>query len=339
MRKKCLAILLAVVLAVGLLPAAAFAADAPTSGTCGVGTTWNYSNGVLTITGEGFVQGYDLPVGQPWYALRDEIQTVIIKDGVTAIGMFAFQEYSMTSVTLPVSVTSISVYVFDRCADLKDVYYGGSKSQWNQITIGVGNDPLLNTAIHCTDGDITPDPEPGGNEPGTETSDPKTPFPDVTPGIWYEDAVQYTVERGLFKGSNGKFNPAGTLTRGETFTILARLDGADTSGSNPWYQKGVEWSKAKGVSNGSNPLGKITRQELAVMLYRYAGNPDADISVLDGYSDGSGVANWTDFREAMAWAVGNGIITGNKGRLNPSGTATRAEAATILMRFCENAVS
>ena len=176
---------------------------------------------------------------------------------------------------------------------------------------------------------------PDDGDPDGSDQSWTNPFPDVPDNAWYKEAVRFTVERGLMKGSGGKFNPSGTLTRGETFTMLARLDGADTSGGSVWYEKGMEWSRAKGVSDGRNPYGRITRQELAVMLYRYAGRPGADTSALNRYPDSSDIAAWTDFREAMAWAVETGIINGSGGKLIPSGTATRAEAAAMFQRYCE----
>lgn len=109
----------------------------------------------------------------------------------------------------------------------------------------------------------------------------------------------------------------------------------DTNGGATWYTKGMEWAKAEGISDGTNPTKNITRQEAATMLYRYAGYPVVGESVLGQFPDGSLVAAWAE--DAMTWAVNVGLLKGdNVGNLNPNGTATRAEIATMLMRFLEN---
>ncbi|MCI7209481.1 MAG: S-layer homology domain-containing protein [Butyricicoccus sp.] len=115
-------------------------------------------------------------------------------------------------------------------------------------------------------------------------------------------------------------------------TVLARYAGEDTTGGAPWYQKGMEWAKAHGVSDGTNPEVNITREQLVTMLYRYAGSPAASGS-LDNFSDASTVSSYAV--NAMQWAVANGIVNGSNGKLNPKNNATRAEVAAILMRFCE----
>ena len=115
-------------------------------------------------------------------------------------------------------------------------------------------------------------------------------------------------------------------------TILARYAGEDTTGGAIWYEKGMNWAKANGVSDGTNPTVNITREQLVTMLYRYAGSPAANGS-LDGFSDAASVSAYAV--NAMHWAVANGIVNGSNGKLNPQDNATRAEVAAILMRFCE----
>ena len=94
----------------------------------------------------------------------------------------------------------------------------------------------------------------------------------------------------------------------------------------------MNWAKANGVSDGTNPEVNITREQLVTMLYRYAGSPAASGS-LDNFSDASTVSSYAV--NAMQWAVANGIVNGSNGKLNPKNDATRAEVAAILMRFCE----
>ena len=115
-------------------------------------------------------------------------------------------------------------------------------------------------------------------------------------------------------------------------TVLARYAGEDTTGGATWYEKSMEWAKAKGVSDGTNPNANITREQLVTMLYRYAGSPKAD-GKLDSFSDAASVSTYA--ADAMQWAVANGIVNGSNGKLNPQDNATRAEVAAILMRFCE----
>ncbi|WP_418988542.1 S-layer homology domain-containing protein [Agathobaculum sp.] len=158
-------------------------------------------------------------------------------------------------------------------------------------------------------------------------------FVDVAKSDWFADAVAYVTDKGLMNGTGSDtFSPNASTTRGMLMTVLARYAGTDTTGSKPWYQKGMEWAKAHGVSDGTNPEVNITREQLVTMLYRYAGSPAASGS-LDNFSDASTVSSYAV--NAMQWAVANGIVNGSNGKLNPQNNATRAEVAAILMRFCE----
>ena len=158
-------------------------------------------------------------------------------------------------------------------------------------------------------------------------------FSDVKTGDWYADAVKYVSDKGLMSGTGSdKFAPSATTTRAMLMTVLARYAGEDTTGGATWYEKSMEWAKAKGVSDGTNPNANITREQLVTMLYRYAGSPKAD-GKLDSFSDAASVSTYA--ASAMQWAVANGIVNGSNGKLNPQNNATRAEVAAILMRFCE----
>ena len=158
-------------------------------------------------------------------------------------------------------------------------------------------------------------------------------FSDVEKSDWFADAVAYVTEKGLMNGTGSDtFSPNASTTRGMLMTVLARYAGEDTTGSTPWYQKGMEWAKANGVSDGTNPEVNITREQLVTMLYRYAGSPKAD-GKLDSFFDAASVSTYAE--NAMQWAVANGIVNGSNGKLNPQDNATRAEVAAILMRFCE----
>lgn len=165
------------------------------------------------------------------------------------------------------------------------------------------------------------------------------PFEDVHLGDWFYDAVQFAVKHGLMNGTAAdQFSPGGVSTRGQLMTILAREAGVETSGSVPWYQKGLDWAVSHKVSDGTNPDRAITREELAVMLYRYADPPAAGTSGLDSYADAGRVSSWA--RDAMAWAVANGVVTGfTDNTLRPQATATRAQMAVMLQRFIEKGLA
>ena len=163
--------------------------------------------------------------------------------------------------------------------------------------------------------------------------EPKVPtFTDVKPTDWYSEAVAYTVEAGLMNGTGSdKFSPQATTTRGMLMTVLARMDGVDTTGGADWYTKGMEWAKREGVSDGTNPELPITREQLAAMLYRYAGSPAVGSYTLN-FRDADKVSDWA--LDAMRWAVKNGVVSGKGNQtLDPTGYATRAEVAQMLYNF------
>ena len=166
-----------------------------------------------------------------------------------------------------------------------------------------------------------------------DTKPSKTGFNDVASSAWYADAVQYVTDKGLMNGTDdNQFSPSASTTRGMLMTVLARYAGEDTTGGATWYEKGMNWAKAKGVSDGTNPNADITREQLVTMLYRYAGTPAVNGSLSD-FSDAASVSSYAV--NAMQWAVASGIVNGSNGKLNPQNNATRAQVAAILMRFCE----
>ena len=166
-----------------------------------------------------------------------------------------------------------------------------------------------------------------------DTKPSKNGFDDVASSDWFADAVKYVSDKGLMSGTDdNQFSPSATTTRAMLMTVLARYAGEDTTGGATWYEKGMNWAKAKGVSDGTNPNADITREQLVTMLYRYAGTPAVNGSLSD-FSDAASVSSYAV--NAMQWAVANGIVNGSNGKLNPQNNATRAQVAAILMRFCE----
>ena len=166
-----------------------------------------------------------------------------------------------------------------------------------------------------------------------DTKPSKNGFDDVASSDWFADAVKYVTDKGLMNGTDdNQFSPSASTTRGMLMTVLARYAGEDTTGGATWYEKGMNWAKAKGVSDGTNPNANITREQLVTMLYRYAGTPAVNGSLSD-FSDAASVSSYAV--NAMQWAVASGIVNGSDGKLNPQNNATRAQVAAILMRFCE----
>ena len=157
-------------------------------------------------------------------------------------------------------------------------------------------------------------------------------FKDVPQNSWFASAVQYVTSNSLMNGtSTTDFSPSATMSRGMLMTVLARYAGESTEGGTVWYEKGMNWAKNKGISDGSAPNANITREQLAAMLYRYAGEPDgaADLSA---YTDAGSVSAYAE--KAVQWCVKNGILTGKtSSTLAPKATATRAECAAMLQRF------
>ena len=179
-----------------------------------------------------------------------------------------------------------------------------------------------------------PDIEPGQPSQPDEPETPDFPFTDVSVNAWYYEAVKYVYENGIMNGMDRySFQPNGTLTRAMIWTMLARFDGVDTEGGNSWYAKAQEWATATGVSDGENPTGEVTREQLVTMLWRYAGSPTytADLS---GYVDTADISSWAE--QAMCWAVATGVIEGDENSaLTPKADTTRAQAAAMLMRSIE----
>ena len=175
-------------------------------------------------------------------------------------------------------------------------------------------------------------------------------FDDVLPTSWYFDAVEFVASEGLFNGtSSTSFTPDGNMNRAMIVTVLYRLAGSpavtgevafNDVASGLWYSSAVIWADANGIVEGFGdgrfaPLQNVTREEIACFIYRYAAFAGQDISAaadLSSYTDTSSIHDWA--LSAMQWAVSEEIITGRpSGALDPRGFATRAEVATMMMRF------
>lgn len=208
--------------------------------------------------------------------------------------------------------------------------------------------------VNLADGTVTPvkplpepDTKPGtGSNTGTTVTGPK----DIA-GHWAEDYILEGYEKGLVNGTSATtFSPNAMATRGQFATVLWRIAGSPAaSGSTPftdvvpgaYYEKAVNWAYENGILNGTSPTTvspdrSITRQEVVAMVYRYAKAMGMDVSAagsLAGFADADQVASWAV--EAMTWSVGAGVIQGSNGLLAPQRNITRAEMATILVRFAD----
>lgn len=151
-----------------------------------------------------------------------------------------------------------------------------------------------------------------------------------TVGHWAESDVDFVSARELFTGTAPQtFSPEAATTRGMVVTVLARLAGESTDGGANWYDKGCAWAVTNGVSDGTDPNGTVTREQLAAMLYRYFGSPAVSGSL--SFADASSVSEYA--HDAMQWCVNNGIINGMGGLLNPQGQATRAQVSAMFARY------
>ena len=188
--------------------------------------------------------------------------------------------------------------------------------------------------------------------PANPVPDKTMPFTDVKSNDWYYSSVQYAYDNGLFSGvSHDSFAPGDSMDRSMLVTVLHSLDGKPAAGKGgftdvadgAWYANAVAWAAEHGIVSGVSdsafaPNGAITREQLAVMLYRYAQYKGYDVSKtadLSGYADQGSISDWA--AQAVQWACGSGLMTGRSANsLAPAGTLTRAEAATMLKAFCEN---
>ena len=180
----------------------------------------------------------------------------------------------------------------------------------------------------------------------------ENPYSDVPAGSYYEKAVIWAMQKGVANGmGGGKFEPDTTLNRAMVATVLYRLSGDKVSATNAfpdvpaneWYGEAVAWAQQKGIVTGFEdgtfrPMEEISRQDMALMLQRYAktvkGTDTTPTGDLSRWPDAGQVGSWAV--DALRWCVGAGIINGKDGGLQPTGNATRAQVAAILHRFVEN---
>lgn len=198
-----------------------------------------------------------------------------------------------------------------------------------------GDEEIIKTSV-TTEGGVAVTLSDGDTVKVVDNS--KT-FDDVADNYWGAEAVDFAVSRELFAGTSATtFAPDTAMTRAMIVTVLARFEGVDTTTGSTWYEAGQQWAMQNGISDGSNMEQGLTREQLATMLYRYAQSKGYDTT-----QGGMAIREYADFEqisdyavEAMIWAVNTGLISGTSTTtLSPQGLATRAQVATILMRFIE----
>lgn len=185
---------------------------------------------------------------------------------------------------------------------------------------------------------------------------PMDKFSDTDKKLWYHDGIHFCLDKGLMAGTSANsFAPDGATTRGQIVTILWRLEGEPVVNyamsftdvaADQWYTEAIRWAQANGIVAGysADKFGTndpITREQMATILYRYADFRGYDVSV----DENTNFLSFNDFwdvseyaKTPMMWAIENGLIQGNNWDLNPQGNATRAQAAVILQRYCENII-
>ena len=276
----------------------------------------------------------------------NDIQVEVVLDAYLTSGGQRISDFNGGSATVKIPYT------------LKDgqtaaglvVWYVASDGTRTMMPARYVNNEIVFTVPHFSNYVVAYDAERAKECP-KDSGCPMSAFTDLKLTEWYHDGVHYCIENGLMAGyGNGIFGPNDTISRAMIVTILYRMENEpNVTSVNPfsdvaagqWYTNAVTWAAenkiVEGYGDGTfKPNKDVTREELAAILYRYAqskgkGFSGAWMFLLD-YPDASEVSSWAD--EAMHWMVMNEIIKGKEGKLVPGGDASRAEAATMLMRYC-----
>lgn len=288
----------------------------------------------------------------------DGLTAVTLPDGLQSLGRGAFDTCaSLTNTTLPAAITAVPGKCFADCTKLLNVKYAGTvTTEPTETTPGVRT--YTCTVCGQTKNEIIP--ATGGSSvcPGGPNC-PSYGFSDVAgPNDWSHEGIDYCVRRSLMVGTGvGTFSPGMNCSRAQIVQILYNLSGDKTDYSRyylpftdvapgAWYYDAVAWAYFNNVVSGTSettfaPNDVITREQMAVILYGYTAEfaPEftGNATSLNTFPDAGSVANWA--YAAMSWAVGNGLISGmgsgGVSYLAPQGSATRAQASAIIMRYCQ----
>ncbi len=292
------------------------------------------------------VSYYSVKVDKTEHGTVTATPTSIYSGGTVTLTVKPYEGYKLDKVTVTDSLNE-TVELTER--DGKFTF----KMPGRDVTVKAGFVPIQ-TPTPSPGPTDSPSPTPTGSPSPTPTTSPsqspepwKNPFPDVSDTGWYIKAVEFVCKNGLMSGyANGRFGPNDSLTRAQFAQIIYNNEGRPKSGSGRfsdvttgWYANAVNWAAAEGIVAGVGggkfaPDLPITRQDLAVMLWRYAGSPEPRKSELD-FSDTGKVSTYA--WKALCWAHESGIVSGKgNGVLDPRGNATRAEVAQMVMKFVNN---
>ena len=260
-----------------------------------------------------------------------KLPAAVVEEAVASSQTVALPMASVTASVSPVTAPTVTVELPENIAAQVEIPVSNVTPGTVAVLVKAdGTEEVIKTsltteqgvAVKLSDGDTV------------KIVDKTKSFSDVPSGYWGADAVAFVASREIFTGtSDTAFAPETTMSRAMIVTVLARLEGVDTSAGEIWYEAGRNWAVENGISDGTNMEQGLTREQLALMLYRYAGQPVAG-GDLSGFADGDSVSSWASY--AMAWAVNAGLISGVGGdTLNPQGEATRAQVAAIFQRFIQ----
>ena len=254
---------------------------------------------------------------------RNMYFTVVLKDGEFDIVIDSKIDHGDISTNVNSADKGDTVYIYvdpdtGYVLDDIDVYYGYNYR--NSVKVSYVRNNTYRFEMPNADVYITATFKANG-----------MPFVDVHRTQWFYDSIYYVWSNDMMEGDSATtFNPDGTMTRAMFWAVLGRMDGQTITGTN-WVEQARNWAMREGVSDGTNPNDYVTREQMVTMLWRYAGEKNGSAN-LNRYTDSGSVSGYAV--EAMRWAIGNGVIQGvTSTTLAPKANATRAECATIFMRF------
>ena len=317
-----------------VLSETSFDPDGAMGGTMeGVKWAFDAATKTLTISGQGAMQDFVgaetatgvFVVSRPWDAHAESIEKVVVEEGVTDIGAYAFCDSTVTELIIAKSVERIGYRAFHGCDRLTKVRYAGSEADWNTVKLAWGND-VIKAQVKNSDGN----------------------FFDVSAGDWFYDAVQWAEQSGVTGGAgNGMFGAKVGCTRAQVVTFLWAAAGkpevntADNPfvdvADNAWYAKAVLWAVEKGITGGMDashfgPNVTCTRGQIVTFLYAAVGKP-----AVEGSSAFGDVADDAWYAKAVLWAAENEVTGGiAEGKFGPNDTCTRAQVVTFLYKVYGN---
>ncbi len=344
-----------------------------TAATC---TEQGYTLHTCSRCGDSYTESYTTPLGHDWdegMVTKEPTETEAGErtytcsrcgenktEAIPALGHT--HSYTETVITPTCTEQGYTLHICSCGDSYKDRYTDALGHAWDGGTVtapptATETGVKTYSCTRCAEMRMEVIPATGGEEQKPcdgGANCPSAKFRDVKASDWFHEYVDFAVSNGLFGGmSDTTFEPNTAMTRAMLVTVLWRYAGQPIEGENiftdvpsgQWYTSAVAWAAANGIvggvgNNKFDPNGNITREQMAAILYRYAQKLGLDTSAradLSGFPDGGKVSAYA--KDAIRWAVAEGLINGSDGKLLPQGNATRAQVAAILMRFIENVVS